>query len=157
MSRQQTQFKKNDGKAVESGRLGGVRSGEVRRAKAERRSTATSIMADIVYREYLKDVTEDELRDFIRWRGQRKRATTLAQQKLDDIECGEDEEVHEAVRSLLKQKRFPVRHGRINMRTLGFQWLPFKSAMQKCEGCQDRMFILEWCINYVMTKLEQTV
>lgn len=72
-----TLFKADDERTKEAAAKGGRKSGEVRRRKAARKTAAQIYTADFIYDFCLDDVITEELREFIRWRGQRKRKATL--------------------------------------------------------------------------------
>lgn len=102
-------------RAAEEGRKGGIKSGETRRRKAEARAAARNttlkLTADTVYTQWLTDVTKDELKDFIRWRGQKKRKATLAKAALKNLEDDEEEQTErrESIQVLVNRCRFPVK------------------------------------------------
>lgn len=148
-------FNTTDGRAIECGRKGGIRSGEVRRQKALKRETATSMVADIVYRKYLKDVTEEELRAFVRWRGQRKRSATLASKLLEDMETGESEEIQRLVDDLLEDESFLMPYGQMRKHDLmsGFDYFTFSEAVEISKDYTSTMMVLGDCIAAIDKRL----
>lgn len=100
-----TLFKQGESRTVEAARKGGLKSGETRRIKAEKKAAAKEYAADFLYDFVLDDVTEEELREFIRWRGQQKRKATLAKIRLE--QDSEDRQIiNRTISEYLKEKEF---------------------------------------------------
>lgn len=142
------EFRKGEERTTESARKGGIRSGEVRRAKAEQRKMAKECIGDLVYTRYLTDVTEEELREFIKFRGRNKRKATIARAFL---EAEDAEETHAIVDEYLERKKFIVPYGKISNyrgKISGFKKLTFDDAIARTKGeYRNIMRVLGVCID----------
>lgn len=120
-----------DGRAAAAGRKGGQASGATRRRKAAIKASTLKFVADTAYTQWLADVTEEELREFIRWRGQRKRKATLAAAALNEFSEDEEEEVdrQETITELVKHKSFFASIK--SYKHLTFSSVSFNKARQK--------------------------
>lgn len=109
-------FRKGDSRAADAGRKGGIKSAETRKRKAERQRMLREQAAAALYMEWLTDVTEEELRAFIHWRGRQKRKATLARQALKDINTEEGHHRAQWAREYLESRTYfkPVHRGYTN-------------------------------------------
>jgi len=80
----ETSLKKGEERTKRIARMGGIASGETRYLKALRRQQVKKTIADMAYCYYLKDVTEKELKAFIRWRHREGEQAILAEAHLKD-------------------------------------------------------------------------
>ena len=144
---ERTQFKCGDQRTVKAGQKGGIRSGEARRRKAQRRERLTCAVADLVYCRYLTDVTEDELRDFIAWRGQKKRKKTILAKALEE-ETEEDCEMVDAFLDVWTCLQLKPRHSK-NLLDSVYR-TDFFQAMDLCRNWEDKINVFSDAIEFMM-------